>query len=590
MGLKEMLAKSMDKNVLRFVSYMKKEKGKMALALFFMVLSGLSSSLVASLLGKLTDLGFYERESWVLYAAPLALIGVAIMHGGSMFGSGYLLAKVSQNTLATIRSEMFSNMLRWPTANYIKNNSGLLSTKFILEANAMLTNTAQSAVRLIRDVIQVIALVATLVYHNWQLSLIILVLGPSIYWVLKKIAQLMKDVMASCQRSIAFLMTDAQEGYHAQRLIKLYNNYDGANRKFKELNNIIKKLALKMIAIGSLGVPITQVIAMLAVAGVMTVALIQAQAGQITFGGFITFLTAMLLLIPPIRNIAQMNTVLVAMSIATGSIFGMVDSEKESDSGEITVEKIKGHIEFENVSLIYPGRDTPAVDHFNLKVQAGEHIALVGASGSGKTTLINLIPRFWEPTDGRILIDGIDYKDLTLTSLRNSIAIVSQTIFLFDKSIRYNLTYGLKDVSEERIAKAIEMAALSDFIASLPEGLETVVGEGGSKLSGGQKQRLGIARALLKDAPILIMDEATSALDSESEHHIQTALEKLMKGRTCFTVAHRLSTIQNADRIVVMDTGHIREIGKHCDLMGKDGVYAKLVKLQTLAKSGGDNE
>ena len=242
------------------------------------------------------------------------------------------------------------------------------------------------------------------------------------------------------------------------------------------------------------------------------------------------------------------------------------------------------------MSLIYPGRDTPAVDHFNLKVQAGEHIALVGASGSGKTTLINLIPRFWEPTDGRILIDGTDYKDLTLTSLRNSIAIVSQTIFLFDKSIRYNLTYGLKDVSEERIAKAIEMAALTDFIASLPEGLETVVGEGGSKLSGGQKQRLGIARALLKDAPILIMDEATSALDSESEHHIQTALEKLMKGRTCFTVAHRLSTIQNADRIVVMDTGHIREIGKHSDLMEKDGVYAKLVKLQTLAKSGGDNE
>lgn len=584
MGLKKILAKSMDKNVLRFLGYMKKEKWKMVFALLFMVLSGATSSMLASLLGNLTDIGFYQKESWVVYAAPLGLIGVAILHGGSMFGSGYLLAIVSQRTLATIRSEMFAKIMRWPASGYIQNSCGLLSTKFVMEANAMMTNAARYAIRLFRDIIQVIALVLTLIYHSWQLSLIILVLGPAIYWVLKKIAQLMKEVMASSQRSIAHLMVEAQEGYHAQNLIKLYNNYDGANKKFNQLNRIIKKLALKMIAIGSLGDPLTQVVAMIAVAGVMTVAMIQVQAGLMTLGGFITFLTALLLLVPPLRNIANMNTTLVMMSAATSSIFDTIDSVEEKDDGAIVLEKIKGNIEFKDVSLTYPERDTPAVQHFNLNVKAGEHIALVGASGSGKTTLINMIPRFWLPTEGQITVDGHDYTQIKLDSLRQGIAIVSQNVFLFNDTIRYNLTYGLGDVSEDRIAQALEMAALSDFVASLPEGLETVVGEAGSKLSGGQKQRLSIARALLKDAPILILDEATSALDSESEHHIQVAIEKLMVGRTCFTVAHRLSTIKNADRIVVMNAGVIKEIGTHTELMAKDGDYANLVKLQTLAK------
>lgn len=584
MGLKEILAKSMDKNVLRFMGYMKKEKWKMVFALLFMVLSGATSSMLASLLGNLTDIGFYQKESWVIYAAPLGLIGVAILHGGSMFGSGYLLAIVSQRTLATIRSEMFAKIMRWPASGYIQNSSGLLSTKFVMEANVAMTNAARYAIRLFRDIIQVMALVLTLIYHSWQLSLIILVLGPAIYWVLKKIAQLMKEVMASSQRSIAHLMVEAQEGYHAQNLIKLYNNYDGANKKFNQLNRIIKKLALKMIAIGSLGDPLTQVVAMIAVAGVMTVAMIQVQAGLMTLGGFITFLTALLLLEPPLRNIANMNTTLVMMSVATSSIFDTIDSAEEKDDGVIVLEKIKGNIEFKDVSLTYPGRDVPAVQHFNLNVKAGEHIALVGASGSGKTTLINMIPRFWLPSEGQITVDGHDYTQLKLDSLRHGIAIVSQNVFLFNDTIRYNLTYGLGDVSEERIAQALEMAALSDFVASLPEGLETVVGEAGSKLSGGQKQRLSIARALLKDAPILILDEATSALDSESEHHIQMAIEKLMEGRTCFTVAHRLSTIKNADRIVVMNAGVIKEIGSHAELMAKDGEYASLVKLQTLAK------
>ncbi len=587
MLLNNLVRKALDVNVFRFWGYMKQEKGKMALALVFMVLSGISSSLVATLLGQLTDLGFYEKESWVLYAAPLGLIAVALMHGGSMFGSGYLLAMVSQKTLATIRSEMFAKMLRWPAVTYANETSSIFSTKFVNQANAMMTNAARYAIRLFRDVIQVIALVATLTYFSWKLSLIILVLGPSIYFLLKKIAQMMKKVMEGDQRSVAYLMKEAQEGYHAQNLIKLYNNYDSASQKFADLNNVIKKLRLKIIAISSLGDPLTQTIAMIAVAVVMTVALIQVQSNQLTLGGFITFLSALLLLVPPLRNISQMNTTLVMMSVATSSIFQVIDSLEEIDEGTIELDKINGNIEFQNVSLTYPKRKQPAVQNFSLKVQAGEHIALVGASGSGKTTLINMIPRFWLPSNGSILVDGYNYKDLTLETLRKSMAIVSQSTFLFNNTIRYNLTYGLGDVSQERIDQSIEMAALTDFIASLPEGLETVVGEAGSKLSGGQKQRLSIARALLKNAPILILDEATSALDSESEHHIQVAIEKLMVGRTCFTVAHRLSTIKNADRIVVMDAGEMREIGTHSELMAKDGIYTKLVNLQTLTDSEG---
>ncbi|MBR4940162.1 MAG: ATP-binding cassette domain-containing protein, partial [Burkholderiaceae bacterium] len=349
---------------------------------------------------------------------------------------------------------------------------------------------------------------------------------------------------------------------------------------FGVINRTIRDQQMRILKLTSLGTPATQIITILAVALVVGVALWESQQGWITIGDFITFLTAMLLLMDPLRHMAGLNSTFVTMSVAAKGIFASIDKPLEEDNGTVHLEKASGQVTFEKVTLKYPGSKKSAVTDFSLTVNPGEHIALVGESGSGKSSIINMIPRFWLPTKGRILVDGHDYKDVTLTSLRDNIAIVTQDVFLFDDTIRANIAYGMPNATEEEIQAAVKAAALESFVESLPNGLDTSVGEAGDKLSGGQKQRISIARAILKNAPILILDEATSALDSESERHIQDALDNLMQGRTCFTVAHRLSTIENADRIIVMENSKIIEMGTHQSLIEKDGKYANLVRLQ----------
>ena len=322
---------------------------------------------------------------------------------------------------------------------------------------------------------------------------------------------------------------------------------------------------------------------MLGVAVVLAVALIQVQHNLMTMGDFVTFLTAMLLILPPLRRITGLNATFIGMAVAAQSIFATLDEAEEEDQGKTVLENVKGQVTFDHVTMRYPNSHRDAVHDFSLTVNPGESVALVGASGSGKTTLINLLPRFWNPTGGRILIDGIDTQTVTLASLRHQIAIVSQDVMIFDGTIRDNIVYGTPDASDEAVAAAVKAAALASFIDSLPQRLDTPVGEGGSRLSGGQKQRLSIARALLKNAPLLILDEATSALDAESEQAIKESLARLMKGRTTFIVAHRLSTVESADKIVAMAAGVIQETGTHAELIRRDGVYAKLCALQGIS-------
>ena len=373
-----------------------------------------------------------------------------------------------------------------------------------------------------------------------------------------------------------------KETYEAERLIKISGTYDAEKKRFREVNDQIADLAIRINKISSIGTPATQLIGMTGVAIVLAIALWQTQQGMITLGEFVTFLAAMLLVLQPLKRLAGVNTAIVGMSVAAESIFQTLDEPLEAETGTVELRDVKGAVTFEHVSLRYPNAERDAVSDFNLKVKPGESIALVGFSGSGKTSVVNMIPRFWNPTAGRILIDGTDTKDVTLSSLRSQIAIVSQDVVLFDGTIRENIAYAMPDVTEEALSQAVEAAALTEFIASLPQGLDTPVGEAGSRLSGGQKQRISIARAILRNTPILILDEATSALDSESEAAIKTALDRLMAGRTTFIVAHRLSTIRNASRIVVMSDGVIQEIGTHEELLEKGGAYANLSKLQSL--------
>ena len=570
----------LDPNLRRLASYLPKYRWLVGGAIACMVIAAASSSLVASLLGKLTDLGFYNKQAWIIVAAPIALIAVSFLHGGSMFLSNYLLSRASQFLLQELRQQLFAKILRWPATAYQNNSTGLIASKFVNEANVALSKAAKSAVILVRDSLQIVGLSVMLVWHNVSLTVVTLLIAPLIVWLLRTISRKLKNVMASSQQNIATLLSRVQESYEAHTVVKITNAYDIEMNRFAGINDEVRKLVLRMTKIGSVGTPATQLIGMLGVAVVLGVALVQVQHGLMTRGDVVTFLTAMLLILPPLRRITSLNATVVMMTVAAQSIFATLDEPEEKDAGTAELKNVKGEVVFDHVKMRYPNTDHDAVHDFNLTVRPGESVALVGASGSGKTTLVNLLPRFWNPTSGRILIDGVDTQDVTLTSLRRNIAVVSQDVILFDGTIRDNIIYGTPDATNDDIAKAVEAAALKDFIASLPEGLNTPVGEGGSRLSGGQKQRVSIARALLKNAPILILDEATSALDAESEQVVKIALAHLMKDRTTFIVAHRLSTVENADKIVAMADGVIQEVGTHAELIRKEGLYARLCALQ----------
>lgn len=536
---------------------------------------------MALLLGKITDAGSYADGTKIIYLAPIGLILIAILHGGSMFMSNYILSKVSQSMLFTLRKEVFHNLLRWPSTNYLNSSAGAISSKFVFEANSLLSGATKSLIIFVRDSCQVFALLFVLLWTNWQLALISFVIAPATLWLLKYIATRMKTIMSSCQSSFGTIMVRVKEVYEGNTLIKMSNSYSKEYENFKEINEAIKKLMIRMVRTTSLGTPITQFICMVGVSLVLAMAMYQTHSGQLTLGQFITFLTALLLLVPPLKNLAGVNSGFVMMTVASESIFSTLDQPLEKETGKIDLTNCQGKFSFEHVSLRYPRSSLNALNDISLTVNPGEKIALVGSSGSGKSSLINLIPRFWSPTKGKIFLDGHNLQDLTLDSLRKNISIVSQDVFLFDDSIRNNIAYG-KNVSDEELRQAIEASSLTTLIESLPEGVDTQVGEKGKLLSGGQKQRISIARAFIMNRPILILDEATSALDSESEEVIKDSLQTLMGNKTTFIVSHKLSSIQNADKIFVLSKGHIVEAGTHEELLNRNGEYSKLCKLQEL--------
>ena len=570
-----------DPALTRLFRYALPYKWQLVMASIWIVGAASMSSLTATLLGKLTDLGFYEKEPWVIAAAPATLIGVTLLYAVSTVMSTYLLTKISQSMLVTLRTELFARILHWPFANYQSHSTGLVCSKFVNEANIALGGAVSAAIILVRDSLQIIALFAVLFWQNWQLTLVALVVGPIGALIMRAISQRTKRIVKASQAAIAGILSRVQESYKAERLVKISDTYDFEMDRFRPINQKIRRTELKRQVMQGLGTPVTQVITMSGVAAVVAYALFEAQAGRLTIGEFITFLSAMMLLMPPLQHLAGLNATFASISVAAKSIFDTMDEAVEDDKGTVELKDVKGAIEFRDVRLTYPGTTREAIKGVTLAVRPGEHVALVGLSGSGKSSLVNLVPRFWMATSGAVTVDGVNVKDCTLTSLRNHIAVVSQNVILFDTTIRENIAYGMPDTSEAAIEKAVEAAALAEVVAALPKGLNTPVGEAGGLLSGGQKQRISIARALLKDAPILILDEATSALDSESENQIKEALETLMKGRTCLTVAHRLSTIDRADRIVVMKDGGIVEEGTPAELLAKGGAYARMVRLQT---------
>ena len=573
-----------DPELLRLYKYFLSHKWRIALAVVFLMGSASMSSLTATLLGKMLDMGFYGQDGSLVYLAPLALVGVTLIFAVSTVMSTVLMAQVSQAVLVKLRTQLFDTILHWPEAEYQRNTTGRISSKFVNEATIALSGAVQSIIVLVRDSVQVVALLAVLFWHDWKLTLVTFVIVPALAVTLRVISRRIRKIVKESQETLGSMISRVQETYEAESLVKVSNTYDFEEKRFAKVNERIYSLTLKGIKFNALSTPATQILTLVAIAFVVGVALYQAQKGMLTIGQFVTFLSALLLLRDPIQHLSGLSGTFASISVAARSIFETLDSQAETEGNkELEIEPGEGGITFENVVVRYPGKDEPAVRDFNLTVRPGERIAVVGQSGSGKSTLINLLPRFVDPESGRVLVDGEDIRDFRLGSLRKKLAFVTQDVVIFDDTLRNNLTYGLEDVTDEQIQEALEAASLTEMVAELPEGLETRTGEGGSLFSGGQKQRISIARAFLRNAPILIMDEATSALDSKTERHVAEAMDRLRSGRTCLIVAHRLSTIAGVDRIVVMKEGRIVEMGTYDELMAAQGVFARLVELQTTA-------
>jgi ATP-binding cassette, subfamily B, bacterial MsbA len=565
----------------RLLGYVRPYWGMFVVAVATMALAGATDPLLPALLKPLLDGSFVERNTYHPLLLPLGIIGIFVVRGALTFLSSYTMAWVSTKIVLDIRNRMFDRLLTLPTRCYDDRSSGALISKIAYDVTGV-TGAATSVLTvLVRDTLAVVGLLGWLLYLNWRLTLITLVIAPGVALVVKLFSKRMRRMSQEALRSQGNITHVLQEAIDCHKVVKIFGGQEYEARRFEHSNRQQRGYNMRQTMAAAATVPIVQIFASIAVAVIISIALQQSAAKELSVGGFVSFLTAMLMLLTPIKHLTEVNAPLQRGLASAESVFELLDERPEQDSGGQTLECAKGRIEYERVSFSYPGSRREALDGVSVLIEPGETIALVGPSGGGKTTFVNLLPRFYEPTGGRILIDGVDAREVRLQSLRGNLALVSQDVILFNDTVAANIAYGrLRGTPQLAIEAAARSAHALEFIREMPQGFDTLIGEKGMRLSGGQRQRLAIARALLKDAPILLLDEATSALDSESERHVQAALAELMRGRTTIVIAHRLSTIEHADRIAVLQRGRIVEIGSHAELLAKNGVYAKLYRIQ----------
>ncbi len=535
---------------------------------------------IPAMLKPLLDHGFgahsSERAKWFV---PAAIIGLALVRGVAQYASNYLLNYVSNRILLKLRLEMFERMIHTSASFFQRETASTVINAVVFEVNQILSVLTGVMITLVRDSMTVIFLLGYLFYLNWQLTLIVAVILPGIGWLVSKINRRLRRLNREHQtltNELSYIVEETVAGY---KVVKTHNGERYEMDRFTAMSKRLRGYAMRMTISGGLAQPITQFLSSIALAIVITIAVVQSANDQTTVGGFVAFVTSMLLVISPLKHLIDVNQPLQRGMTAAELIFGLIDEPLEPKGGGRPLAQARGEIEYRAVSFDYGASERPTLDRISFKVAPGEMVALAGPSGGGKSTLVNLLPRFFDATDGAILVDGVPIVDYDVHALRSQLAMVSQDVVLFNDSIAANVAYG-GTPNRERVQAALEAANLAEMVAAMPEGMDTLIGGNGMRLSGGQRQRLAIARAIYKDAPILILDEATSALDSESERHVQAALERLMEGRTTLVIAHRLSTIERADRILVLEAGRIAEEGSHDELLRRNGLYAHLHRIQ----------
>ena len=530
----------------------------------------------------LLDEGFSGAKPEYVWQVPIVIISMIFLRGICNFFSDYLLAWVANNVLLGVRRDMFEKLLTMPDSEFKKGDTGRLLNRFTVDAGNVTSYATEVITVIVRESLIVLAMIGVLLYMSWELTLIILVTMPISVLISRAFIARLRRINQDTVNMNAELTRVVGEGIDGQRVIKLFDGYAFERSRFSYVSSRLRRFDMRAATSDAAMTPITQVIIAIAVAAVIAVALNQANTGNLTVGSFAAFMAALAQIFDPIKRLTKVAGKMQKMMVAAESVFTLVDQASEPETGTGRFEgRARGRVEFRHVSHRFADASNDTLSDVTISVEPGQTLALVGRSGSGKTTLVNMLPRFVSPSGGEVLIDGRDIASLDLRALREQLSLVSQDVVLFDDTIAVNVGYGaLHDASEAEIMKALDAANLLDFVNGLPLGLQTRVGENATRLSGGQRQRLAIARALIKNAPILILDEATSALDNESERQVQASLETLMKGRTTLVIAHRLSTVQNADKIVVMDQGKVVEQGSHSELLASGGAYAALYQMQ----------
>ena len=563
----------------RLLGYLKPHKGMFGLGILGGTVYSASTASFAWLAKRFGDGTFSHPDPRMVFLIPSALVVIFIGRGIGNFTQTYCMGYVGRSIVKRLRAEVFRSVLDLPAAYFDRASSGVLLSKLTYNSEQVGQACTTSIVIMVRAALTVIGMIVALFWFNWQLALISLAIGPLAGWLVSVVNRNFRRYGRRIQDSMGDVTRIAKESFEAPRLVKVYEAQPHLRAQFETVNEHNRHSYMRLILTRGLANPTVQLVTALGGAVVLGLAIRDTVDGQMTPGDLLGFFTALTSIAQPLRELVSVADPLQQGVTAAESLFELIDEPGEPRGGGYIAERVRGDVEFREVTFAYPQGSGPALRGVSVTAPAGMSLAIVGRSGSGKSTLVSLLPRFYEVATGTILIDGRDLREYDLASLRRQIAVVSQDVTLFDDTIRNNIAFG-RDVSEDDLLRAAEAAHVLEFTAALPAGLDTVVGDRGVMLSGGQRQRISIARALLKNAPILILDEATSALDTESERHIQAALAQLVRDRTTFVIAHRLSTVEQADRIVVLDAGELVESGTHAQLLAREGRYAQLYRLQ----------